>query len=106
MNPASDRDHRHWRVFPMFLEIWIAGLTLGAGTVGDQEILRLQDQKRMMPDIRRISNALVATRAETAKPVKIRCAVIRVGRGHHHQPFITYMVRSLSGLPEGVNRGW
>ena len=41
----------------------------------------------MMPDIRRIGDALVAARAETAKPVKIRRAVIRVGRGHHHQPF-------------------
>ena len=80
MNPASDRDHRHRRVFPMFLKIWIAGLTLGAGTVGDQEILRLQDQKWMMPDIRRIGDALVAARAETAKPVKIRCTVICVGR--------------------------
>ena len=60
MNLASDCDHRHWRVFPMFLKIWIAGLTLGAGTVGDQEILRLQDQKRMMPNIRRIGDALVA----------------------------------------------
>ena len=84
MNPASDRDHRHWRVFPMFLKIWIAGLTLGASTVGDQEILRLQDQKRMMPDIRRIGDALVTTRAETAKPFKIRCTVIYAGRGHHY----------------------
>ena len=88
MNPASARDHRHWRVFPMFLKIWIAGLPLGAGSVGDQEILRLQDQKRMMPDIWRIGDALVAARVETAKPVKIRCAVIRVGRGHHHQTFM------------------
>ena len=70
----------------MFLKVGIAGLARGAGAVGDQKILRLQDQKRMMPDVRGIGDALVTARAKAAKPVKIRCAVIPVGRGHHHQP--------------------